>query len=409
MALTSVSPIDGRYEGKTKCLQGYFSEMALMRYRIYTEINYLIKLLETPMLKSRVKTSVDTAKLRSIIEITEEDAKIIKAFETTGYDGTPATNHDVKAIEYFIKRKIKEMGMDEILEYVHFALTSEDINNISYGLMIRDAVNNVVVPEILSIYGKLYNLAVEHKDLSMLARTHGQPATPTTFGKEVLVFVNRMKEELMQLGNIEILLKLNGATGGFNAHNFVFPEFDWINFSHELINSFNAEITPLDNEYMHTKPLKVRFNPITAQIEPHDSYLRVFDGVKRINNILTDSTVERNMGCAFAHSMIGYASLQKGLGKIEVNAAKITEALETTPEVLAEAYQNLLRMSNVDKPYERLKEITRGKKVTLEDFHKLAKNLDVSDEVKARLLAATPLTYTGLSGQIVDQFEPKIN
>ena len=226
MALTSVSPIDGRYEGKTKCLQGYFSEMALMRYRIYTEINYLIKLLETPMLKNRVKTVVDTAKLRSIIEITEEDAKIIKAFETTGYDGTPATNHDVKAIEYFIKRKIKEMGMDEILEYVHFALTSEDINNISYGLMIRDAVNNVVVPEILSIYGKLYKLAVEHKDLSMLARTHGQPATPTTFGKEVLVFVNRMKEELMQLGNIEILLKLNGATGGFNAHNFVFPEFD---------------------------------------------------------------------------------------------------------------------------------------------------------------------------------------
>ena len=478
MALTSVSPIDGRYEGKTKCLQKYFSEMALMRYRIYTEINYLIKLLETPMLKERVKTSVDVAKLRSIIEITEDDAKIIKAFETTGYDGTPATNHDVKAIEYFIKRKIKEMGMNEILEYVHFALTSEDINNISYGLMIRDAVNNVVVPDILAIYGQRYKLAADNKNLSMLARTHGQPATPTTFGKEVLVFVNRIKDELVQLGNIEILLKLNGATGGFNAHHFVFPDYDWINFSHQLIDSFNAEITPLDNEYMHTKPLKVRFNPITAQIEPHDSYLRVFDGVKRINNILTDfamdtwryisdgrikqravageigssamphkvnpidfenaegnfgmanamfeffvrklcisrlqrdltdSTVERNMGCAFAHSMVAYASLQKGLGKIEVNAAKITEALETTPEVLAEAYQNLLRMSNVDKPYERLKEITRGKKVTLEDFHKLAKNLDVSDEVKARLLAATPLTYTGLSGQIVDQFEPKIN
>ena len=229
---------------------------------------------------------------------------------------------------------------------------------------------------------------------------------------------------------------------------------------------------------MHTKPLKVRFNPITAQIEPHDSYLRVFDGVKRINNVLTDfamdtwryisdgwikqravageigssamphkvnpidfenaegnfgmanamfeffvrklcisrlqrdltdSTVERNMGCAFAHSMIGYASLQKGLGKIEVNAAKITEALETTPEVLAEAYQNLLRMSGVDKPYERLKEITRGKKVAIEDFHNLAKNLDVADDVKERLLAATPLTYTGLSGKIVEQFEAKIN
>ena len=165
MALTSVSPIDGRYEGKTKCLKGYFSEMALMRYRIYTEINYLIKLLETPMLKGRVKSAVDTAKLRSIIEITEDDAAIIKAFETTGYDGTPATNHDVKAIEYFIKRKLKEMGMDEILEYVHFALTSEDINNISYGLMIRDAVNNVVVPEILSIYEKLYPLTQADDEL----------------------------------------------------------------------------------------------------------------------------------------------------------------------------------------------------------------------------------------------------
>ncbi len=478
MALTSVSPVDGRYEGKTKCLQGYFSEMALMKYRIYTEINYLIKLLETPMLKERVKEPVDTDQLRSIIDISIEDAEIIKAFETKGYDGTPATNHDVKAIEYFIKRKIKEMGMENILEYVHFALTSEDINNISYGLMIRDAVNEVVIPEILKIYDSLYMLAVEHKDLSMLARTHGQPATPTTFGKEVLVFVNRMKEELVQLGNIDILLKLNGATGGFNAHNFVFPEFDWINFSHELINSFNDEITPLDNIYMSVKPLKVRFNPITAQIEPHDSYLRVFDGVKRINNILidfamdtwryisdgwikqrtvageigssamphkvnpidfenaegnfgfansmfeffvrklcisrlqrdlTDSTVERNMGVAFAHSMIGYASLEKGLGKIEVNAEKITEALETTPEVLAEAYQNLLRMSGVDKPYERLKEITRGKKVSIDDFHNLARNLEVSEEVKARLLAATPLTYTGLSGKIVEQFDAKIN
>ena len=344
--------------------------------------------------------------------------------------------------------------------------------------MIRDAVNEVVIPEFLSVYGKLYKLACQHKSLSMLARTHGQPATPTTFGKEMLVFVNRIKEELCQLCNIDILLKLNGATGGFNAHNFVFPEFDWINFSHELINSFNDEITPLDNEYMHTKPLKVRFNPITAQIEPHDSYLRVFDGVKRINNILTDfamdtwryisdgwikqraiageigssamphkvnpidfenaegnfgmanamfeffvrklcisrlqrdltdSTVERNMGCAFAHTLIALASLQKGLGKIEVNAAKITEALETTPEVLAEAYQNLLRMSGVDKPYERLKEITRGKKVSIEDFHNLARNLEVTDEVKNRLLAATPLTYVGLSSKIVDQFDAKIN
>ena len=478
MALTSVSPVDGRYEGKTKCLQGYFSEMALMKYRIYTEINYLIKLLETPMLKERVTKPVDAAKLRSIIDISLEDAEIIKAFETKGYNETPATNHDVKAIEYFIKLKIKEMGMDEILEYVHFALTSEDINNISYGLMIRDAVNEVVLPEILKIYDTLYKLAYANKDLSMLARTHGQPATPVTFGKEILVFVNRMKEELVQLGNIDILLKLNGATGGFNAHNFVFPDFDWINFSHELINSFNDSITPMDNEYMHTKPLKVRFNPITPQIEPHDSYLRVFDAVKRINNILidfamdtwryisdgwikqravageigssamphkvnpidfenaegnfgfansmfeffvrklcisrlqrdlTDSTVARNFGVAFAHSMIGYASLQKGLSKIEVNAEKISDVLANTPEVMAEAYQNLLRMSGVDKPYERLKEITRGKKVSIEDFHNLARNLDVSDEVKARLLAATPSNYTGLSGKIVEQFEPRIN
>lgn len=478
MSLLSVSPVDGRYEGKTKCLQGYFSEMALMKYRVHTEIHYLIKLLETPMLKERVKNPVDTKKLLEIINISEEDAGIIKAIETKGYDGIPATNHDVKAIEYFIKKKLTALGMEEILEYVHFALTSEDINNISYGLMIRDAVNDVVLPEILKIYGNLYKLALEHKGLSMLARTHGQPATPVTFGKEILVFVNRMKEELVQLSNIDILLKLNGATGGFNAHNFVFPEYDWINFSHELIDGFNSSITPLDNEYMHTKPLKVRFNPITPQIEPHDSYLRVFDAVKRINNILidfamdtwryisdgwikqrtvageigssamphkvnpidfenaegnfgfansmfeffvrklcisrlqrdlTDSTVERNIGVAFAHSMIGYASLQKGLSKIEVNAEKITEVLTNTPEVMAEAYQNLLRMSGVDKPYERLKEITRGKKVSIEDFHNLARNLNVCDEVKNRLLAATPNSYVGLSEKLVEQFDAKIN
>ncbi|MCQ2249429.1 MAG: adenylosuccinate lyase [Treponema sp.] len=478
MSLTSVSPVDGRYEGKTKCLSPYFSEMALMKYRVQTEIHYLIKLLETPMLKERVKSPVDTAKLLGIIDISEDDAAIIKAIETKGYEGIPATNHDVKAVEYFIKKKLTAMGMTEILEYVHFALTSEDINNISYGLMIRDAVNDVVLPEILKIYETLYGLAYDNKDLSMLARTHGQPATPVTFGKEILVFVNRIKEELLQLGNIEILLKLNGATGGFNAHNFVFPDFDWITFSHELIDSFNSSITPLESKYMHTKPLKVRFNPITPQIEPHDSYLRVFDCVKRINNVLidfamdtwryisdgwikqrtvageigssamphkvnpidfenaegnfgfanamfeffvrklcisrlqrdlTDSTVARNFGAAFAHSMIGYASLQKGLSKIEVNADKISDVLANTPEVLAEAYQNLLRMSGVDKPYERLKEITRGKKVSIEDFHNLARGLDVNDEVKNRLLAATPATYTGLSSKIVEQFEPKIN
>ena len=474
MSLQSISPIDGRYAGKTSALQPYFSEQALMKYRVYTEIRYLCALLDVPMIRDRVG-SIDKSGLMAITDVTDDDAQIIKDIETKGWNGIPATNHDVKAVEYFIKSKLGSQ-YKAITEYVHFGLTSEDINNISYGLMIRDSINNVILPEICNVYGRIYGMAVESKDLPMLARTHGQPATPTTFGKEMLVFVGRMQHELRLLTHSEILLKLNGATGGFNAHHFVFPDYDWIGFSQRLIDSLNDNIRPVSNDFCRNAAVRVVYNPITTQIEPHDSYLRVFDIIKRINNILTDfcmdiwryisdgwikqkpvageigssamphkvnpidfenaegnfgianallnfftgklsisrlqrdltdSTVERNIGTAFAHSLIAYKSLQKGLTKTEVNADLIRQTLNATPEVLAEAFQSQLRMSGVEKPYELLKSITRGKKVTLQSFTDLAAGLNVSDEIKTKLTGITPDAYTGFASRIVDEFDPK--
>ena len=474
MSLQSISPIDGRYAGKTAALQQYFSEQALMKYRVYTEIRYLCALLDVPCIKAKVG-NIDKSGLMAITQITDDDAQIIKDIETKGWNGIPATNHDVKAVEYFIKSKFGE-NYKAITEYVHFGLTSEDINNISYGLMIRDAVNNVLLPELCQVYGRIYEMAMSSKDVPMLARTHGQPATPTTFGKEMLVFVGRMKQELKGLVNSEIQLKLNGATGNFNAHHFVFPDFDWTAFSHDFIGSLNDNIQPVSNEFTQNSAVKVVYNPITTQIEPHDSYLRVFDIFKRLNNILTDfsmdmwryisdgwikqkavageigssamphkvnpidfenaegnfgvanallnfftgklsisrlqrdltdSTVERNFGTAFAHTLIAYKSLLKGLGKTEINAELIHQTLNNTPEVLAEAFQSQLRMSGVDKPYELLKSVTRGKKVTLESFTELAKSLNVSDEIKSKLISLTPDHYTGFASRITEEFDPK--
>ena len=474
MSLQSISPIDGRYAGKTASLQQYFSEQALMKYRVYTEIRYLCALLDVPCIREKVG-NIDKSAILNVMNVSDDDAQIIKDIETKGWNGIPATNHDVKAVEYFIKSKLGE-PFKAILEFVHFGLTSEDINNISYGLMIRDAVNNVLLPELCQVYGRIYEMAVANKDVPMLARTHGQPATPTSFGKEMLVFIGRIKQELKGLSVSEIQLKLNGATGNFNAHHFVFPDYDWTAFSHDFIGSLNDNIQPVSNEFAQNVAVKAVYNPVTTQIEPHDSYLRIFDIFKRINNILTDfsmdmwryisdgwikqkpvageigssamphkvnpidfenaegnfgvanalfnffvgklsisrlqrdltdSTVERNIGTAFAHTLIAYKSLLKGLSKTEVNADLITQTLINTPEVLAEAYQSQLRMSGVDKPYELLKSVTRGKKVTIENFRELAASLNVSDEIKSKLTGLTPDTYTGFASRIVKEFDPK--
>lgn len=477
MGIRSISPVDGRYEKKTAELANYFSEMALIKYRIKTEITYLKHLSHAGIIGLRTFTEDEEKLLDDVCDITEEDALTVKKIETAGLDGISATNHDVKAVEYFIKRKLKDTSFADVLEMVHFSLTSEDINNISVGMMIRDGINEVILPQLETLYSSVYQLAAEHKATPMLARTHGQPATPVTFGKEMLVFVSRLKEEIKSLCSIDILTKLNGATGGFNAHHCVFPDADWVSFSHSLTQQFNKSSVSKTSGYLRGLMLKLRYNPVTTQIEPHDSFARVFDSMKRINTILidfcqdiwryisdgwikqravkgeigssamphkvnpidfengegnlgianalfsffgnklpiarlqrdlTDSTVQRNIGVAFAHSIIAYSSILKGMSKISVDTEKLLSVLQNTPEVIAEAYQNILRFEGVEKPYELLKEITRGKHVTIDDFHALVKRLHVSDDIKQRLLAIRPENYIGLSQNIVDTFAPEI-
>lgn len=477
MSIRSVSPVDGRYENKSAVLADYFSEMALIKYRIITEVTYLKYLSENGNIGLRKFTSAENKLLDDLCRISEDDALLVKQIETKGYNEIPATNHDVKAVEYFIKLKLGETSLKDVLEMVHFSLTSEDINNISTGMMIRDGMNNVVLPEIEKIYTLIYNLAVEYKNTPMLARTHGQPASPVTFGKEMLVFAGRIKEEIQSLSKVEILTKLNGATGGFNAHTVVFPDVDWIAFSKGLINQFNAGVNSKADGHFKNAVMKLRYNPVTTQIEPHDSFARVFDSVKRVNTImidfsqdiwryisdgwikqravkgeigssamphkvnpidfengegnlgianalfaffssklqisrlqrdLSDSTTQRNIGVAFAHSIIAYSSIAKGMSKISVDKDKILEVLQNTPEVIAEAYQNILRYEGVEKPYELLKEVTRGKKVTIDDFKNLVNRLNVNETIKKRLLEIAPENYIGLSERIVDEFDPLI-
>lgn len=478
MSIRAVSPVDGRYEKKTAVLADYFSEMALIQYRVKTEVTYLKYLCSSGVIGSRRFSPQELKLLDGICSISEEDALTVKKIETAGLDGVPATNHDVKAVEYFLKRKLKGSSLQDILEMVHFSLTSEDINNIALGMMIRDGLNQVILPEMEKIYETVYRIALEYKDTPMLARTHGQPATPVTFGKEMLVFVARWKEELRALGQMDILAKLNGATGGFNAHHCVFPQVDWIAFSQGLIQELNQGIATKSQGYLKEILFQLRYNPITTQIESHDSFARVFDSMKRINTILidfcqdiwryisdgwirqravkgeigssamphkvnpidfenaegnlgvanalfgffagklpisrlqrdlTDSTVQRNIGVAFAHSLIAYASIQKGLSKITVDEERILDVLHNTPEVIAEAYQNILRFEGVEKPYELLKEITRGKRVTLENFQNLVRDLAVSEEIKERLRNILPENYVGLSSRIVEEFEPGLS
>ena len=478
MSIHCISPVDGRYHGKTKRLAEYFSEKALIRYRILVEVKYLLQLSSTPGTGIRQISGEESKLLENLYILSDEDAEIVKAIESRGYKQIPATNHDVKAVEYFIKLKLKNTSLEDILEMVHFALTSEDINNLSYALMIRDALNGPFLDGAGKVYDSLYALSVRHKDCPMLSRTHGQPASPSTFGKEILIFVNRLKEELKTLDSIRIFAKLNGATGGYNAHSLVFPGVDWQQFTRDLIEGFNIKLSPgYGSEYFSGIGLRLAVNPVTPQIEPHDSYARIFDCLRRMNTILidfsrdiwryisdgwikqktvkgeigssamphkvnpidfenaegnfglanalfdffshklpvsrlqrdlSDSTVQRNIGVAFAHSFIGLQALLKGLGKIEVNSDLMLSALSDTPEVIAEAYQNILRAENVEKPYELLKEATRGRDITLENFYGLVEKLQVSGQVKKKLLSIRPENYTGIASKIVENFEPAV-
>ena len=457
-ALTAVSSVDGRYRETAQQLAEFFSEYALIKYRVHVECEYFIALSEGGV-GLREFTSSEKDLLRNIArDFSVDDARVVKKIEREGYEGRLATNHDVKAVEYFLKDKIAATELAQVSEWIHFALTSEDINSISHGLALRDALERVIVPTVDGIRSALDVLAKTYAATPMLARTHGQSASPTTFGKEMRVFESRIAKQLRFLSTNTILVKLSGATGNYNAHTVALPHIDWSGFAKAFIERLNEGYT-----------VRIELNGATTQIEPHDTYAELFDSVRRINTILidfsqdmwryisdgwvtqkpkegeigssamphkvnpidfenaegnigvanalfehfsrklpisrlqrdlSDSTVERVFGTAFAHSLIAYASLAKGLGKVSVNATAMLQDLERHPEVLAEALQSVLRVQGVAVPYEKLKDLTRGKEVTMDDFARFIDSLDISADAKTHLKTLRPENYIGIAEKI---------
>ena len=442
--LTAISPIDGRYRNKVEALAPYYSEFALIQYRVRVEIEYFIALCELPVPQL---ASVDKNLFESLRNIYRNfsiaDANIVK-------DTEKVTNHDVKAVEYFIKGKFDEMGLSEYKEFIHFGLTSQDINNTSVPMMVKESLDNVFIPAMEELIAKLNGFAEDWKDVPMLAKTHGQPASPTRLGKEIKVFAYRLEEMLAALKTVKYTAKFGGATGNYNAHNVAYPAIDWKAFG----NKFVSEYLGLEREQW------------TTQISNYDHLAAIFDAIKRINTIiidldrdfwtyismeyfkqtikagevgssamphkvnpidfensegnlgistailehlahklpvsrlqrdLTDSTVIRNIGVPLAHSILAIASTMKGLGKLLLNENSIKADLENCWNVCAEAIQTILRRENYPKPYETLKELTRTNEVVnAESISKFIEGLNVSEEVKAELRQITPYTYTGI-------------
>jgi adenylosuccinate lyase len=460
-SLTAVSPVDGRYRTTSEALAEYFSEYALMKMRVTVECEYLRALSETKGVGIRPLTADEKTTLRALSRISIDDAQIIKKFEREGYGDIPATNHDVKAVEYFIKLKLKDSSLADVLEWVHFALTSEDVNSTAHALALRGALEAVMLPALDEVANEIVGLARTHADTAMLARTHGQSATPTTFGKEMNVFARRLEKQVTALRNSSVLVKWGGPSGNYNAQMVALPKVDWLAFARSFAERLNAEGAD------RKRFIRLALNEVTTQIEPHDTYAEMFDNLRRINTILldlsqdvwryisdgwltqkpkegevgssamphkvnpidfenaegnfgiantlfehlsrklpisrlqrdlSDSTVERTFGTAFAHSLIGYRALMRGFGKIGVNEPALRDALLMHPEVLAEAIQTVLRIANVEMPYEKLKALTRGKQVTMDDFAAFIEDLDIGQETKARLKALRPENYTGLAG-----------
>lgn len=443
-SLTAVSPIDGRYRKYTHSLTPYFSEYALIRYRVLVEVEYFIALCEQPLPQLSEVDSSSFPKLRKLAEaFSEEDAQAIKQWERQ-------TNHDVKAVEYFLKEQWDRLGLSKYKEFIHFGLTSQDINNTAIPLSLRDAIQQVYYPLLEDILGKLDRQAKAWSRLPMLARTHGQPASPTTFGKEWAVFKERLNHQLKLLQALPYAAKFGGATGNMNAHVVAFPEVDWKLFAEQFVND--------------TLGLKRSFP--TTQIEHYDYLAAVLDALKRINVILidfsrdvwqyvsmsylkqkvlenevgssamphkvnpidfenaegnlglanalfehlsaklpisrlqrdlTDSTVLRNLGVPLGHTLIAFESLLKGLGKVEVNQEALHDDLEENWAVVAEAIQTILRREGYPQPYEALKALTRGNhRISEASIKQFIQSLEITDEVKRELLEITPFNYVGL-------------
>lgn len=443
--LTAVSPIDGRYRSKTECLADYFSEYALIRYRIRVEIEYFITLCELPLPQLEGFDSSLFERLRNIYrDFDEASAMRVKEIENT-------TNHDVKAVEYFIKEEFDKIGgLDDYKEFIHFGLTSQDINNTSVPLSVKEALEEVFYPQVEELIAQLKEYAEAWKDVPMLAKTHGQPASPTRLGKEVEVYVYRLSEQLATLRNCKITAKFGGATGNFNAHHVAYPQHDWrafgnrfvseklglereqwttqiSNYDHlgsifDAIRRINTIIIDLDRDFwmyisMEYFKQKIKAGEVGSSAMPHKVNPIDFENsegnlgisnailqflaqklpVSRLQRDLTDSTVLRNVGVPFGHAVISIQSTLKGLRKLILNEEKLGEDLEDTWAVVAEAIQTILRREAYPHPYEALKALTRtNEKMTEETIHAFIQTLNVSDSVKAELMAITPHNYTGI-------------
>ena len=444
-ALTAVSPIDGRYRSKTESLADYFSEYALIRYRVRVEIEYFITLCELPLPQLESFNSALFEQLRDIYRnFDEASAARVKEIESI-------TNHDVKAVEYFIKEEFDKIGgLDNYKEFIHFGLTSQDINNTSVPLSVKEALEEVFYPQVEELIAQLKEYADAWKDVPMLAKTHGQPASPTRLGKEVEVYVYRLSEQLAILRNCKMTAKFGGATGNFNAHHVAYPQHDWrafgnrfvseklglereqwttqiSNYDHlgsvfDAIRRINTIIIDLDRDFwmyisMEYFKQKIKAGEVGSSAMPHKVNPIDFENsegnlgianailqflaqklpVSRLQRDLTDSTVLRNVGVPVGHSVIAIQSTLKGLRKLILNEEKLREDLENTWAVVAEAIQTILRREAYPHPYEALKALTRtNEKMTEETIHAFVQTLNVSDSVKAELMAITPYNYTGI-------------
>ena len=452
-ALTAVSPIDGRYGNKTTELRHIFSEFGLLKYRVVVEVRWLQKLAatteikEVPRLSSQAESFLDNI----VNEFSEADAQRIKDIERT-------TNHDVKAVEYFLKEKVADQPeLHAINEFIHFACTSEDINNLSHGLMLNEAREQLILPYCDQLISELKRLAIELKSVPMMARTHGQPASPTTMGKEMANVMLRLKRQRQQISQVEILGKINGAVGNYNAHLSAYPDLDWHKFADEFVSSLGRSL-----------------NAFTTQIEPHDYIAELFDAIARFNTILldfdrdvwgyialghfkqktiageigsstmphkvnpidfensegnlglanamfghlaaklpvsrwqrdlTDSTVLRNLGVGVGYAVIAYQASLKGISKLEVNEQSLLNELDNNWELLAEPVQTVMRRYGIEKPYEKLKELTRGKKINQQIMADFIDSLALPDVAKAELKKLTPANYIGRAVEFVEQLE----
>ncbi len=448
--LNALSPLDGRYQSKLDALRPYFSEYALIKHRAWVEIEWLKALAGAPELAEIAPFSAETIHEldAAITNFSEVDASQVKAIEAR-------TNHDVKALEYWLKEKFdSNPEVKKASEFIHFACTSEDINNLSHGLMLKTARDSVMLPFLNNLIARLTELAEQLANQPMLSRTHGQTASPTTMGKELANVVYRLQRQQKQLANNEILGKINGAVGNFNAHLSAYPDFDWESFAERFVTS-----------------LGLTYNPMTIQIEPHDYMAELYDTLARINTILidinrdiwgyisvgyfkqkvkageigsstmphkvnpidfensegnlglanavlrhmaeklpisrwqrdlTDSTVLRNMGVAFGYTLLGYDSCLRGLNKLEVNPTRLDEDLNNSWEVLAEPIQTVMRRYGIENPYEQLKELTRGKGgINQTSLHAFISDLAIPSDAKQALLALTPASYTGKAAELV--------